>query len=533
MRILIDQVPNPDEAMYDWLKPDLEALGHEVFTFNPGSQFHHLGPSLWQELWRVHLQACQPELVILYPPYDFLNTASCQWARDCGVRLVGFAYDDEIFLPFYEDPAQDADPTLRELAARFDLYLTTSSRTAARMQQAGVPNAHYLPWASSAAGYPLPDPVKRYSVTLIGSAYPRRVELAYFLQSHGIDLQVWGGGWQEHSGLTWGGRVSTAQMRQIYAQSQIVLSPADWSYHAPSPMVKIRTLEIALCGAFQLMEDCADLDSYYVRGQEIETYQTWKELVKKIKFYLADTPAREAIAQASYQRTLREHTWQARWQAVAQLLPPPQQPVIQLSPVDCAIPQITLRYLAEAMLQESLSSPASACLLYEKALEYAPTDYTAHLACGRCYLQLGAWAKAETHLNQALQIGQTLLDRHWQRGVVCYGQMHETDLIHRGLEALPLSVPPLRYLFKLYLARGGKSQVAQLTDGCTDPNLVFHSLRWAVKDFSPEQVVTWELWARVFDYLIHAKLTSSDALELYGQEVEGWRMGLTVCRSPY
>jgi hypothetical protein len=91
----------------------------------------------------------------------------------------------------------------------------------------------------------------------------------------------------------------------------------------------------------------------------------------------------------------------------------------------------------------------------------------------------------------------------------------------------------LRYLFKLYLARGEQTQVEHLIDACADPNLVFHSLRWAVKDFSPEQVVAWELWAWVFDYLIHAKLTSSDALELYGQEVEDWRMGLTFCRSHY
>lgn len=61
-----------------------------------------------------------------------------------------------------------------------------------------------------------------------------------------------------------------------------------------------------------------ELEEFYEIGKEIVCYTGPEDLAEKIKYYLAHETERETIRKAGYDRCLRDHTWQKRFQTVFQ-----------------------------------------------------------------------------------------------------------------------------------------------------------------------------------------------------------------------
>ena len=61
-----------------------------------------------------------------------------------------------------------------------------------------------------------------------------------------------------------------------------------------------------------------DLDSYYEFGKEMVCFHDTRDLIQKIKYYLSHEDERLAVAQAGYERTLREHTYAHRFDDIFQ-----------------------------------------------------------------------------------------------------------------------------------------------------------------------------------------------------------------------
>ena len=59
-----------------------------------------------------------------------------------------------------------------------------------------------------------------------------------------------------------------------------------------------------------------DLENYYQFGKEIVCFEDIHDLIDKIRYYLAHEEERAAIARAGYERTLREHTYTHRFEAI-------------------------------------------------------------------------------------------------------------------------------------------------------------------------------------------------------------------------
>jgi peptidoglycan/xylan/chitin deacetylase (PgdA/CDA1 family) len=70
----------------------------------------------------------------------------------------------------------------------------------------------------------------------------------------------------------------------------------------------MRIFETTGCGIFLLTEYFKNLENYFEIGKEIETFKDEKELVEKIRFYLAHPELRTAIAERGQQRCLRDHS---------------------------------------------------------------------------------------------------------------------------------------------------------------------------------------------------------------------------------
>jgi len=76
--------------------------------------------------------------------------------------------------------------------------------------------------------------------------------------------------------------------------------------------VNQRVFDVPACGAFVLTDARRQLENLFEPGREMAVYETAEELVALTGRYLADAPARQALAQAGRRRVLAEHTYPRR-----------------------------------------------------------------------------------------------------------------------------------------------------------------------------------------------------------------------------
>jgi len=56
-----------------------------------------------------------------------------------------------------------------------------------------------------------------------------------------------------------------------------------------------------------------NLEQYYKIGEEVVCFDDRQDLVEKVRYYLEHEQERAAIAQAGFDRTLRDHTYARRF----------------------------------------------------------------------------------------------------------------------------------------------------------------------------------------------------------------------------
>ena len=101
----------------------------------------------------------------------------------------------------------------------------------------------------------------------------------------------------------------------------LALAPAKSSVESVNAVnyfeqIKGRNFEVPGCGGFMLTGKADDLENYYQFGKEIVCFEDIHDLIDKIRYYLAHEEERAAIARAGYERTLREHTYAHRFEAI-------------------------------------------------------------------------------------------------------------------------------------------------------------------------------------------------------------------------
>lgn len=179
-----------------------------------------------------------------------------------------------------------------------------------------------------------------HGVTFVGQPHGNRREVIDRLRAGGVPVDAWGTGWEN-------GRAEQDQMIEVFATSRINLNLSNSSVkygplaakivergrphrlfrpsgpigrrlkiRRPGDQIKGRNFEIPGCGGFQLSGHSEDLESYYEPDREIVIFRKEAELRELIDRYLRDEAARSQIAEAGYQRTLAEHTYEHRYRAI-------------------------------------------------------------------------------------------------------------------------------------------------------------------------------------------------------------------------
>jgi spore maturation protein CgeB len=202
-----------------------------------------------------------------------------------------------------------------------------------------------------------------YDVTFIGQSYGERPAYIRYLLERGIDIRVWGYGWQALAGdgnvvalpmvkrlersmrklftqegrqVLWknllqvaapgqaatlpsyvtGGPLSDEEMVQLFSRSRINLGFSSCGETHVSGerivQVRLRDFEVPMSGGFYMVERMAELEEFFEIDKEIVCYDGPDDLADKIHYYLAHEDERELIRLAGHQRCLRDHSWQKR-----------------------------------------------------------------------------------------------------------------------------------------------------------------------------------------------------------------------------
>ena len=280
--------------------------------------------------------AMKPDICFFFLFTDEISGQTIQTISDRG---------DTITLNWFADDHWRFEPFSRHWAHRFHWVVTTDRDAMEKYQRIGYRNVIRSQWGVNHFRYKPISDSKKYEVTFVGQNHSTRKSVVEKLARRGIHVDCWGRGWDN-------GRVSTDEMIAIFSSSTINLNFTDSSivfnrkqaakiflnrraddtyrFNAPREIlghvktllneqrvqIKGRNFEVPATGGFLLTQHVDGIEEYFVPGKEIATFTSVDDLCEKVRYYLAHDQERESIRKAGYERALREHTLEQRFNTI-------------------------------------------------------------------------------------------------------------------------------------------------------------------------------------------------------------------------
>lgn len=282
--------------------PSLQRLGHEVVHFETWDRTHFPDfRELNQALLRK-VQNCKPDILLAVQMHYEIWTETLDLIRTLhDVSTICWTTDDSWKYPQFS----------RYIGKHYDAMTTTYPQIVPRYKHDGIQHVLLTQWAAAADQLQPPNDAAscQYPVSFVGSAYgnrPRRVE---YLRSRGLEVHCFGHGWPS-------GSVAFERIPEIVRDSTISLN---FSSSKGENQIKARTFEVPGWGGFLLTEPSPGLEQYYKPGLEVAVFSDLDDLIRQARHYLETPAERDRIAWAGFERTAREHTYDARLQEVLEV----------------------------------------------------------------------------------------------------------------------------------------------------------------------------------------------------------------------
>lgn len=314
----------------------LKSLGHtvEIFEapdFHPAfdalrtlrvtsDRLEHLENSFLQVVSNAvaaKVETFEPDLVLAMAQAPLSRQTLKRLRRDGVVTAMWFVEDFRLFT-YWE-----------AFAPLYDIFAVIQKDPfSEKLRQIGQENALYLPLAADSAFHrPLklsPVDQRKYGADLsfLGAGYVNR-RLA-FRRLLDFDLKIWGSDWDGDEALSGrvqlgGRRITPEEAVKIFNATAVNLnlhsSVNPGKMVAGGDFVNPRTFELAMCGAFQLVDDRSLLPELFAPG-ELAVFKDMDDLIVKIRHYLEHPDERAAIAEKARNRALAEHGYASRMETL-------------------------------------------------------------------------------------------------------------------------------------------------------------------------------------------------------------------------
>lgn len=309
---------------YNWeneaLKPSLENFGR-VRHYDWFDRFNHQSKD-WHKslkakmnedlLYKINkwMEEEKADVIFAYLSGEVVEPEILQAIRRHGVPLVNLALNDKEH--FVGKIRFGRAFGARDICRCFDLCWTSTEDALIKyFVEGSLPI--YLPEGANPQIHKSYDIEKTIDVSFIGQSYGNRATVIAELQNRGIAVKTYGFGWPD-------GPLSTEEMVKMYSKSKINLGFGGVAGLKETYCLKGRDFEIPMSGGLYLTETHPELNNFFRPGEEILTYSNIDELVSQIKYYLDHPADAQSIRIKGYERSLREHTWEARFSKVFNLL---------------------------------------------------------------------------------------------------------------------------------------------------------------------------------------------------------------------
>lgn len=214
------------------------------------------------------------------PVPKLLMLADDDWRRDYGLQLAPFV---DYVLPATTNPVDCA-------AAYGSKYVPF---------QWGFRKNWY--------GVKAPDSDRDINISFIGMNYGYRKAIVDMIAKVGMPVECWGHGWER--------TIPSADIPQVLWRSWVSLNTS-MSSQEQKLQIKARNFEVPASRALLLTEYAPGLEHYFKPNVEAVFWTSADECVEKAQWYLANKDALAKVATAGYQRSLSEHSYDCRWEAI-------------------------------------------------------------------------------------------------------------------------------------------------------------------------------------------------------------------------
>jgi spore maturation protein CgeB len=266
----------------------------------------------------------RPQLVLISKGANIAPATLKQIKQETNAVLINYATDD----PF--NPVNSNRQLVKSIPL-YDLYVCTKRNIMADVRSAGCPRVIYVPFAYKPSVH-FPEELSsteekdRFGSDVVfigGGDRDRFPYLNALLQAiPNLKLQLYGGYWNRdpvlvryHRGFAYG-----REFRMALSGAKIALNLVRRANRDGHVM---RTFEIPACGAFMLAERTAEHLEFFEEDNDVAYFGSAKEMVDKVRYYLAHESDRRRIAEAGYRKVVNGgHTYKDRLvQIVAAAIP--------------------------------------------------------------------------------------------------------------------------------------------------------------------------------------------------------------------
>ena len=350
-----------------WLKhviPSLEKLGHELVVLDRdfGSLNSDLFASLDEErrerenftenLYDSVVKAHNEKPIDLFFSYFYsrcVDTEVVSAIKDLGIPTLNFSCNN--VHQFF---------TVEEISPLYDYCMVPERAALGKFREVGATALH-VQMGANPEFFVRSNLERQYSMIFIGSKYADRPAYIAELIRHGVDIRVWGAGWQidnvrkmasrgifamQAGGVPrlWRGIKKLAsgwsdskvveriagpvltdeEMISTYNASAMALnfskallegSESEYVRH-----MRMRDFEIPMTGVAAFLEYSDELGEYYDLDTEVVTFDDPEELASKASYYSRHNEELRKVGEAGYRRAIGEHTWEARFRKVFELI---------------------------------------------------------------------------------------------------------------------------------------------------------------------------------------------------------------------
>lgn len=294
------------------IKCAFEQLGHEVRTFDYRKwklQHFSFTNKILNRMMISQATKWPADLVIVNKGETILPGTIAAIGK-AGIKTANWEPDE----PFGDLQAFNALKNIPE----YDAFFIYDQQFLPRLKELN-PHSYYLPPGADPFGVhkehiPLHERKFPADLCMVGTAYDNRIKL--LTPYAGRNMRLAGPGWEKAPELAKMALppIKITQMVQLFNESKIVLNPygAAKSFICPNP----RTFEIPASRSFELTDARKDVEAFLTPKKEIVFYHDEKEFRELVDYYLSHDEERNKIAQAGYDRVVKEHTVKHRMQTI-------------------------------------------------------------------------------------------------------------------------------------------------------------------------------------------------------------------------